>query len=114
MLLADYTDTDEPGVYKVATAPTGGGTLEQTWYAVNAPPAESRLQLAEAVTLRQQFEGALNVTVRDPGELSWLRVQEAGREARLLLLGLLAALLIGEQALAYRLSYHPRTPAGVR
>ena len=114
MLAADYSDTDEPGIYKVATSPIAGGTLQETWYAVNAPSAESRLRLADTNALRTLFTGATNVVVREPGDQTWLRVREAGREARLILLGLLAAFLIAEQALAYRLSYHPRTPAGVR
>lgn len=113
LLIADYQETDEPGVYKVTTASSAGGALQEKWYAVNSPHSESRVRLADSDTLRKQFAGVANVVIRDPGELSWLHVREAGREARLILLGLLIALLVGEQALAYRLSYHPRTPAGV-
>ncbi|HEX6985682.1 MAG TPA: BatA domain-containing protein [Planctomycetaceae bacterium] len=113
-LHASYRDTDEPGIYKVLTAPASGGALQETWYAVSAPLSESRLRLADPDTMRKQLAGASNVTLREPGDLDWLRVREAGREARLILVLALVALLVAEQALAYRLSYHPKAPARAR
>jgi hypothetical protein len=113
-LHADYRDTDQPGIYKVSLAPSTGEALEERWYAINAPLSESRLRLADSATLRNRLAGAANVTLREPGDLGWLRVREAGREVRLILIVLLLALLVAEQALAYRLSYHPRATSRAR
>jgi hypothetical protein len=107
-LEAVYGETDEPGVYKALLAPAGGGTLQESWYAFNVPVSESRVRLADPETLRKRIAGSSNVILRDPGDLGWLRVREAGREARLVLVVALILLLVGEQALAYRLSYHPK------
>ena len=114
MLQAAYRDTDEPGIYKILTAPVSGGALQESSYAMNAPLSESRLRLADPAAMRKHLVDVPNVSLRDPGDLGWLRVQEAGRETRLVLILLLIALLLAEQALAYRLSYHPKTPAAAR
>ena len=103
-----YANTDQPGVYKLLTAPAAGGSLLENWRAVNVPLSESALTLAEPGPLRKALAGAQNVMLRDPGDVGWLRVREAGREARYLLIALLVGLLVAEQALAYRLSYHRR------
>lgn len=108
-LSGTFSDTDEPGVYKTFTAPVSGGTLEESWFAMNAPRSESQLQLAEPVRMRRALANTENVVIREPDNLSWLNVREAGREIRLALILFLIALLVGEQALAYRLSYHPKT-----
>lgn len=110
-LEAEYGETDAPGVYKTLLAPAGGGTLQESWYAFNMPVSESRVRLADPETLRKRIAGSSNVILREPGDLGWLRVREAGREARLVLVVVLIALLVGEQALAFRLSYHPKAPA---
>lgn len=110
LLEATYRETDEPGIYKVITAPATGGALQENWHALNAPAAESRLRLADPETIRKQLVGVTNVTLRDPGDLSWLQVREAGRDVRSMLVILLLTLLAAEQALAYRMSYHPPAP----
>ncbi|MBA3314741.1 MAG: VWA domain-containing protein [Planctomycetaceae bacterium] len=114
LLEATYLETDEPGIYKVLTAPASGGALREDWHALNAPTAESRLRLADPQVIRKQLTGVANVTLRDPGDLSWLQVREAGRDVRLVLVVVLIALLVGEQALAYRMSYHPPAPLRAR
>jgi hypothetical protein len=114
LLEAMYRDTDEPGIYKVITAPATGGALQETWHALNAPVSESQLRLADPEAIRKQLAGATNVTLRDPGDLGWLEVREAGRDVRVLLIVLLLALLVAEQALAYRMSYHPSAPQRAR
>jgi len=114
LLAATYRETDEPGIYKVITAPATGGALQEHWHALNAPNAESRLHLADPEVIRKQLAGVTNVTLRDPGDLGWLQVREAGRDVRVLLVVLLLALLAAEQALAYRMSYHPSVPQRAR
>jgi hypothetical protein len=49
------------------------------------------------------------VSIQEPGQFAWLQGQEAGSEIRQGLLWILLALLLLEQLLAYRLSYHPAT-----
>lgn len=114
LLEATYRDTDEPGIYRILTAPASGGSLQEEWRAMNAPTSESRLQLADPEIIRKQLSGATNVTLRDPGDLSWLRVREAGRDVRVVLVVLIIALLVAEQALSYRMSYHPPAPNRAR
>lgn len=107
-LEGSYSKTDEPGIYKALTAPAGGGALEETWYAMNAPAAESQLRLADPAALADAVAGSENIAIREAGQTSWLHVEEAGHEARLGLIVVLVLLLVAEQALAYRLSYHPK------
>ncbi len=114
LLEATYRETDEPGIYKVITAPATGGALQESWHALNAPNSESRLQLADPEVIRKQLADVTNVTLRDPGDLGWLQVREAGRDVRVLLIVLLLLLLVAEQALAYRMSYHPPAPQRTR
>jgi hypothetical protein len=114
LLEATYRETDEPGIYKVLTAPATGGALREEWHALNAPASESRLRLADPELIRKQLVGVPNVTLRDPDDLTWLQVREAGRDVRMILVALLVALLVAEQALAFRMSYHPTAPARAR
>jgi hypothetical protein len=114
LLEAAYRDTDEPGIYKVLTAPASGGALREEWRAMNAPTSESRLRLADSGVIRKQLVGVPNVTLREPGDVDWLRVRETGRDVRVALVVLLVVLLVAEQALAYRMSYHPPAPVRAR
>ena len=113
-LVATYRNTDTPGIYRARLTLSASGTSEDRWAAYNVPLQESRLELADSANLRGRFAGTPNVTLREPGDLRWLRVRETGREARWGLLALLAGLLVAEQLLAYRLSYHPPVPAMAR
>lgn len=112
-LAGTYSRTDQPGIYRVMTARLAGGSLEETWHALNVPLSESRLQLADGAELSRAFSGAENISIRNPGEMGWLRVEEAGHEVRLWLIALLILLLVAEQALAYRLSYHTNAELGL-
>lgn len=112
-LSGTYSRTDQPGIYRVMTARLAGGTLDESWHALNVPLSESRLQLADSGELSEAFSGAENVSIRNPGEMGWLRVEEAGHEVRLWLIVLLILLLVAEQALAYRLSYHTNAELGM-
>ncbi len=62
--------------------------------------------MADAEQLTQQADLG-HVRVLDADAAQALGGNEAGREVRWVLLGLLIAVLIGEQLLALRLSYHP-------
>ena len=104
-LTAAYRDTDLPGVYKVRLTTTAGEPADR-WTALNFPPAESRLALADGPALASRLADTAAVTIQEAGDASWLRGGERGREVRWWLLGTIAALLAGELALADRCGYH--------
>ena len=110
-MTALFRETDSPGIYRTFLTPSNSGTIEERWVAVNVPLVESDLELADAAKLRDAFTGHPNISLRDPGDTRWLRVQESGRDVRLFLIAFLIVLLVVEQATAYKLSYHPRSTA---
>ncbi len=107
-LTALFRDTDEPGVYGVRLLDLNQ-IPEERLLAFNVPLQESELGLATTSDLRKRLGDNANVRIHEPGQLDWVQGQEAGSEIRRGLLWILLALLICEQLLAYRLSYHPQT-----
>ncbi len=117
-LVAEFRDTDAPGIYQLQLL-NQAQEQESRLLAYNAPVAESDLELATTANLRKRIGNAGTVHIQEPGQFQWLQGEEAGSEIRQWLLWLLLALLLGEQALAYRMSYHPqrttpRAPVGSR
>jgi hypothetical protein len=106
-LAASFRDTDEPGVYGVRLVDQNQIT-EERLLAYNVPLQESELALATTADLRKRLGDNPLVSIHEPGQLDWVQGQEAGAEIRKALLWGLLALLLLEQALAYRLSYHPQ------
>lgn len=104
-LVVNYDQTDAPGIYQLKLFPQTGD-VEERLLAYNVPAEESDLTLATTRELRQRLGPGSNVQIQEPGQLNWIEGQEAGHEIRMLLLAALVILLLGEQALAYRLSYH--------
>lgn len=112
-LSAEYRDTDEPGIYRLQLL-NQAQEAERKLFAYNVSPAESDLALATTDNLRKRLATAGDVQIQEPGQFQWLQGEEAGSEIRQALLWALLAILLAEQALAYRMSYHPRTrTAGV-
>lgn len=113
-LSAIFRETDNPGVYTVRLMGQSQVT-EDKLIAYNVAPREGDLQLAATADLRKRVGGNSRVTLQEFGQLEWVQGKEAGAEIRQWLLWILLILMIGEQALAYRLSYHrhsgPMTPA---
>ena len=73
---------------------------------MNVPVTESQLLLADPAEMTQQ--GKLeHVKVLDADAAASLTGGDKGRELRWILLGLLIAILISEQLLSLRMSYHP-------
>lgn len=108
-LAATFRDTDEPGIYTVRLL--GQSQIsEDRLIAYNVAPRESDLQLAATVDMRKRLGTNSNVMIQEFGQLEWVQGKEAGSEIRHWLLWTLLVLMIAEQALAYRLSYH-RTSA---
>lgn len=103
--------TDRPGVY-VARLTDVDGVPQERWFAYNVSRDESSLQLATNEELRKRIgkdengNDLASVHIQEAGNQSWLEGQEAGQEVRFWLMVLLIALLLAEQLLAYRLSYH--------
>lgn len=106
-LVAEFRETDEPGIYQLQLL-NQAQTAEQKLLAYNVPSAESDLLLATTANLRKRVGNATGVQIQEPGQFQWLQGEEAGAEIRQWLLGVLLALLLAEQFLAYRMSYHPR------
>lgn len=106
-LTAMFRDTDEPGVYGVRLLDQNQ-IAEERLFAYNVPLQESELALSTTDDLRKRLGDNSQVLIHEPGQLGWVQGQEAGSEIRKALLWILLALFLVEQALAYRLSYHPQ------
>ncbi len=98
-------ETEEPGVY-VLRLNTQSGEQEERWVSFNVSPLESPMELAEDPDLVRELSDA-DVTVHPAGDLSWIQFDSQGQEPRWWILGLLLLVMLAEQMLAYRLSYHP-------
>ena len=109
-LAATFRDTDDPGIYTVRLK-THNQVSEDRLIAFNVAPREGDLQLATTADVRKRLGGNNKVTIQEFGQLEWVQGKEAGSEIRQWLLWLLLALMILEQALAYRLSYHRNSAA---
>ena len=107
-LVTAYRDTDQPGVYTVQLKQQDQ-TIEPRMYAFNFPVSESNLELATTDELMNELGNSKQIQIQEPGEFQWIQGQEAGREITNAILLILFVLLICEQLLAYRLSYHPKT-----
>jgi len=112
-LAAEFRETDQPGVYDVRLFDQNQ-TPEIRLFAYNVPLQESDLELATTAELRKRLGNNPLVNIHEPGRLDWMQGQEAGAEIRRILLLVLAACLVCEQWLAYRMSYHPATVALAR
>ncbi|NNJ24511.1 BatA domain-containing protein [Alienimonas chondri] len=105
LLTARYNETDLPGVYKSRLTTAEGEPVDR-WTALNFPPDESRLALIAPAALTSALSGTKNVTIQEAGDSAWTGGGEQSREIRWWLLGLMAALMAAESALAYRCGYH--------
>lgn len=94
-----------PGVYRLKRFRLDGEDDEQ-WLAMNVPTTESNLAVASAPVIQQQLE-TNNLSVILAGVSDELSGGDAGREMRWFLLGLLIFVLICEQLLSLRMSFHP-------
>ncbi|OYW17093.1 MAG: hypothetical protein B7Z55_13230 [Planctomycetales bacterium 12-60-4] len=107
LLTAEYRDTDEPGIYRLQLL-NQAQEAEQKLLAYNVSAAESDLALATTANMRKRLGSASGVQIQEPGQFQWLQGEEAGSEIRQALLWALLGLMLTEQILAYRMSYHPR------
>lgn len=112
-LTATFRDTDLPGIYRVRLLDLNQVPFER-WITYNFPADESDLALATTELIRKQLGEKVRVSIQEPGEFSWIAGRDIGSEVRDALLLLLAVLLIAEQFMAYRLSYHHRPSSTAR
>ncbi|MCP4505874.1 MAG: VWA domain-containing protein [Fuerstiella sp.] len=104
-LAVSVPQANRPGVYRLKRFRQDGEGVE-TWLAMSVPSTESDLAVADAAVVEALSEsGHVRVIAADvAGGLSG---SDAGREMRWLLLGLLIFVLVCEQLMSLRLSFHP-------
>ena len=109
MLSVSIPQADHPGVFRIKRFPATGDATE-TWVALSVPTTESDPAVADAGDVEGQG-GLRNLRVVTTESADSLSGDEAGREVRWFLLGLLIAALICEQLLSLKLSFHPEVKA---
>ncbi|MFV0445617.1 MAG: BatA domain-containing protein [Planctomycetaceae bacterium] len=103
---AVFDGTDAPGVYSIRMT-RQDGTAEESLLACNVPVEESRLAIASDEQLRRQLGETRHIEIRAADSEDWLQVDIPGNELRIPLLVAMLVLLLTEQYLSYRFSYHP-------
>ena len=105
--VVDYDRTDYPGVYRVRLV--ADEINVERWFAYNTGRDEGRLELAETGAIRKSLgpELAGAVRIQEAGSTEWYSGEESDRDVREWILGLLVLILLAEQVMAYRLSFHP-------
>lgn len=104
-LFVKVPQANRPGVYRLQRFLLDGES-ETTKLALNVPTTESDLTLAAADEIMRLSDKG-RITVVEAGESQELTGSDNGREIRNLLLALLIGVLIAEQLLSLRLSFHP-------
>jgi hypothetical protein len=96
---------ERPGVYRIRRFRSEGAVADLS-IAMNVPVTESALTLAAAEPFAQSPELS-HVRILTADAATALGGASAGRELRWVLLGLLVVVLIAEQLISLRLSFHP-------
>lgn len=106
----DDANTSRSGIYEVWPI-TNSGQTEVQRFAFNVNPTESDLGQASS---RMVVAGLspTRIRMRRADDLAFDLTEEAGLHRGKWLLGLLVIMLLGEQLLAYFLSYHPAPVTG--
>ena len=104
-LAVTLPQANRPGVYRIKRFRLDGETDEQ-WLAMNVPTTESDLTVASAAAVERQVKSG-HVSVVSADVSDELSGSDAGREMRWYLLGLLILILLCEQLLSLRMSFHP-------
>ncbi|MEP3477650.1 MAG: BatA domain-containing protein [Fuerstiella sp.] len=105
LLSATVPDATRPGVYRIKRYPTSG-QVDETWVALSVPTSESNLKVADPATVESGLDSS-NVRIIQAANTVGLSDSDTGRELRWLLLGSLVVVLVAEQLLSLRLSFHP-------
>jgi len=105
MLSLTVPQASRPGLYRIRRF-RPDGALSDLAVALNVPPSESPLAIADPPRVISGPE-LDHVRVLNADAATALGGSAAGRELRWILLGLLAVVLIADQLVSLRLSYHP-------
>jgi isopentenyldiphosphate isomerase len=81
-------------------------------YAYNVSNAESRLKLTTSEIIKNRVLRDVKVQIQEVGDFNWVHGEESTREIHDYVLMLLLVILLAEQAMALRLSYHPKPVGG--
>ncbi|MCA9068733.1 MAG: hypothetical protein KDA84_07410, partial [Planctomycetaceae bacterium] len=108
----EYDKLSDPGIYryKVLLKDTRQeGNLPSEWeFAANVAPEEGYMSLATEEQIREHLGEESRVAFHKYGETDFIGTgTDPGQEIRKYLMYFLLFLFLVEQALAYRLSYHP-------
>ncbi|MCA9058962.1 MAG: BatA domain-containing protein [Planctomycetaceae bacterium] len=95
---------NRPGVCRIRRFRPSGDAVE-SWVAFNVPGTECNLAVADPAQIVSQGE-LDHVHIREP-DTAALGTSDVGRELRWLLLIMLILILVAEQLLSLRMSYHP-------
>lgn len=106
-LTAAFRETDRPGIYTVRLTTQDRQPVERTM-AYNVPQREGVLALVTDEQIRNAAGPLKQLTIQPSGVFDWIRSESPGEDIRWFLLSMLVVFGVCEQALAYRLSYHPR------
>ena len=81
----------------------------ERWFAYNTGRDEGQMALAETGAILKSLgpELAEGVTIQEAGATEWLAGEESDQDVREWILGLLVLVLLVEQVMSYRLSFHP-------
>lgn len=104
-LAETYRDTGEPGIYTVVRFKQDESTDPQL-LAFNVPVSESELELAPTDEIRRRLGNGTQIRIQEFGNFDWIQGRQAGQEVRDFLLLIILAVLLGEQWLAMRMSFH--------
>jgi len=105
--VVEYDRTDYPGIYRVRLVAEEINV--ERWFAYNTGRDEGQLALVETGAIRKSLgpELADGVKIQEAGATEWLAGEESDQDVREWILGLLVLVLLIEQVMSYRLSFHP-------
>lgn len=108
----EYDKLSDPGIYHYKVLLKDArqeGNLASEWeFAVNVAPEEGNMSLATEDQIREHLGEESRVAFHKYGETGFIGTgTDPGQEVRKYLMYFLLFLFLAEQALAYRLSYHP-------
>jgi hypothetical protein len=101
---AGHGDTSRSGIYEAWTT-TLQGQSDVRRFALNVDPAEGNLLAADPTDLAQKLS-PVKINFQKSESVGFLAARQAGYNRSLLVMAVLLALMLGEQALAYSASYH--------
>jgi len=103
----EFKNTDEPGIYALVQKRLDGSE-DLKRFAYNVPVSEDQLELSTTERMRERVGPETPLQIQEVGSFDWIHGEQAGQEIHDLVLLALLALLLCEQLLALKLSYHPR------